>query len=253
MKLGRLRSTPDPRTLHLRDYLLRPRTILPALPPCADWTPKVTVPWGMLANDQVGDCVLAAAAHMIMQWRFNAGDSFVPTDQQVLADYSAITGYVPGDPDTDQGTAPLAALKRWRKQGLCGGHKIAAFMATQAQRPAEIKYAIALMEGSYMAYALPQAAQELDVWDLPAGTALTGDWEPGSWGGHMVEAVKYDDKGVYVVTWGALKLVTWAFAAAFCDESYALIGTDLLDRKGQSASGLNLQTLRADLQAIDSL
>ena len=249
-KLGRLKSKPDPRTLHLRDYLLTPATTLPALPPSADWTAAVKVPWGMLSNDQVGDCVIAAAAHMLMQWRWNAGAPFIPTDLQVLADYSAVTGYIPNDPSTDNGTDPLTALKRWKNVGFCTGHKLGGFVATQATRQKEIQYAIALMEGSYIALSLPIAAQNMTAWDIPPGQQLVGDWEPGSWGGHMVEAPKYDEQGVWVVTWGALKFVSWAFLAAYCDESFALISMDMLNGTQRSPLGLDIKTLGADLQAL---
>jgi len=66
----------------------------------------------------------------------------------------------------------------------------------------------------------------------------------------MVEAPKYDEQGVWVVTWGALKFVSWAFLAAYCDESFALISTDMLNGTQRSPLGLDIKTLGADLQAL---
>ncbi len=71
----------------------------------------------MYLNDQLGCCVEAAAAHMIQQWNFYAGHPAKPTDQDVLSAYEAVGGYVPGDPNSDNGTDMLAFLNWWRQTG----------------------------------------------------------------------------------------------------------------------------------------
>ncbi len=52
----------------------------------------------MMENDQIGDCTCAAAEHLIMEWTANAGKKMVtPSDKQIVAAYSAITGLQPDD------------------------------------------------------------------------------------------------------------------------------------------------------------
>ena len=82
----------------------------------------------MLGNDQVGDCVIAAMLHYIMAAQANVGKSVTFTTQQALDLYSAITGYNPSDPSTDQGTAWTDALAYWQSTGCCG-HKILGWAA----------------------------------------------------------------------------------------------------------------------------
>jgi hypothetical protein len=49
----------------------------------------------MMGNDKVGDCTCAAAGHLVMDWTANTGKEVVPSSQQIVAAYSAITGYNP--------------------------------------------------------------------------------------------------------------------------------------------------------------
>src|SRR6266567_3596417 len=87
LKLGKSAARHDPRTLLLASYVTPPASF--------DLTSKVKS-WGMMDNDQIGDCTCAAAGHLIMEWTANAGKkTATPTDKQIVAAYSAITGYNP--------------------------------------------------------------------------------------------------------------------------------------------------------------
>src|SRR5260221_729783 len=50
-KLGKKPAHHDPRTLLMANYLA-----LPAIPAARDWTGKASSAWGMMLNDQLGDC-----------------------------------------------------------------------------------------------------------------------------------------------------------------------------------------------------
>lgn len=85
----------------------------------------------------------------------------------------------------------------------------------------------------------------------PAPTPpLTGDWTPGSWGGHSVYALGYDAAGVTVVTWGELTAVDWGFWDAYVDECWALLSHSFVNPAGLAASGFDLAALQADLAAL---
>ena len=107
-----------------------------------------------------------------------------------------------------------------------------------------------VFEGCYIGVQLPISAQAQvqnhQPWSVPPGGPI-GDGKPGSWGGHAVPVVAYDSRGVTVVTWGALQMMTWSFWEAYCDEAYAILSNDYLDGKKKAPSGFSLQELQADL------
>ena len=248
-KLGCNRSRPDCRTLWWSDYS---KHLQPVIPVSADWTPKVTVPWGAMNNDTIGDCAIAAAGHQIVGWTFNSGRGCVPTDPEIVQAYRDVSGYNPGDPLSDTGCAPLDVMRYWRGTGI-GGHKCGAYVALNPSRMNQLRQGVALFGSVYLAFSLPAAVQGWDEWTLEAGQELTKDWTPGSWGGHAVESPKFDATGLYVVTWGKLLWVSWSFVEAYCDEAYCVLSSDLLDGTGRCPAGFDLPTLTTDLNAITSV
>src|SRR5437588_10617956 len=91
-KLGKRTPKRDRRTLRFADYSIPGR--LPTPPGVKDFASKVAA-WPMMKNDAIGDCTCAAAGHMIEQWTTYAGRAFVPSDHQIVAAYSAVSGYDP--------------------------------------------------------------------------------------------------------------------------------------------------------------
>ncbi len=250
MKLGKKPPRLDARTLRLADYMQHDGLGIPPL--SADFSQGVTE-WGQMRNDYVGDCTCAAAGHLLMLWGAANKAPFVPSDDAILAAYSAITGYKPDDETTDHGAVELDVLNFWRQTGIAG-HKIAAYAALTPVNTDEIKWAVQLFGGCYTGFALPLAAQGKDFWDcelpLPTG-ALNWQWAPGSWGGHAVPIVAYDDAGVTVITWGQRLKACWDFVEAYCEEAYAIIAPDWDPAATIAPNGLDLQTLQNDLQKID--
>jgi hypothetical protein len=45
--------------------------------------------------------------------------------------------------------------------------------------------------------------------------------------------------------------MTWAFWEAYCDEAYAILSDDFLE-KNKTSDGFDFATLRADLKAVQS-
>ena len=250
LKLGKLVARHDPRTLLLASYAT---PALPAPPPAMNLSKTVKGAWGMMDNDQIGDCTCAAAGHLIMEWTASAQSKMsTPSDQQIVAAYSAITGYNPTTGANDNGAQELDVLNYWRQQGIAG-HKIEAYMALEPANHTHVMDAVWIFGGCYIGLALPKSAQaqtsNRQIWSVPpSGTG--GDGAPGSWGGHAVPVVAYDSRSLTVVTWGALQGMTWGFWAAYCDEAYAILSPDYLKQKsGQTVApnGFNLQQLQADL------
>jgi hypothetical protein len=118
LKLGKHPPRHDPRTLQFATYAT---AALAAPPPSLDLTTKVKVPWGMMDNAQVGDCTCAAAGHLMMEWSANAkSKTFTPSDAQIIAAYSAVTGYNPKTGANDNGAQEIDVLNYWRQTGIAG-------------------------------------------------------------------------------------------------------------------------------------
>ena len=188
----------------LADYLT---PSLPPPPPQVDWTKGITG-WGMMLNDNLGDCTIAGCAHAVQVWSANTGIESTVDDSIVETYYQNWDGYVPGNASTDNGGIELDVLTDWQKQGF-GGHTLMAFADPKPSNLVNIRQSIALFGGVYIGLALPLTAQNQDVWDVvPGGGAKA---KKGSWGGHCVFVPKYDEKGFTCITWGQLKTMTVAF------------------------------------------
>jgi hypothetical protein len=245
MKLGKHAPRHDRRTLKLADYL-RPKVNAPK--PAVDWS-ELVARWGMMQNDSIGDCTCAAAGHMIEVWTSQARPpSITVPDQEIIAAYSAISGYDRGNPATDQGAIELDVLKYWRTTGI-GAHRILAFAGLEPGELDHVKISVELFGGCYVGLALPISAQTQSVWSLPPG-GPTGNAAPGSWGGHAVPVVAYDPFGLTVVTWGMKKRMTWSFWRAYCDEAYAILSEDWINSMGVNPEGFALGQLNADLAGV---
>jgi len=246
LKLGKGVARHDPRTLCLASYTT---AALPVPPPSFDLTAKVKA-WGMMDNDQIGDCTCAAAGHLLMEWTANAKKKmFTPTDKQIVAAYSAVTGYDPVTGSNDNGAQEIDVLNYWRQSGIAG-HKIGAYAALEPSNHNHVMDSVYVFEGCYIGVQLPISAQAQtqnhQPWSVPPG-GTTGDGKPGSWGGHAVPVVAYDSRGVTVVTWGALQVMTWSFWASYCDEAYAILSNDYLDGKKKAPQGFCMRQLQQDL------
>ena len=143
LKLGKAVARHDPRTLLLASYLT---PALPAPPASLDISTKVSS-WGMMANDQLGDCTCAAAGHLIMEWTANAGKQTVtPTDQQIIAAYSAITGYNPVTGANDNGANEVDVLNYWRQTGIAGD-QIGGYVALEPANHTHVMDSVYMFEG----------------------------------------------------------------------------------------------------------
>jgi len=244
MKLGKARAVHDPRTLQLANYITP--ALLPPLPDQFDWSQNVAS-WPMMMNDTIGDCTIAAAGHCIQEWTTDVGNPVILPDSTIVASYSAVSGYNPTTGQHDVGASELKVLNYWRQKGI-GGHPIRAYAAVEPGNLDHIRDAVFIFGNCYIGLALPISAQTQAIWSVPPGGA-TGQGAPGSWGGHAVPVVAYDPQGLTVVTWGALKRMTWTFWSAYCDEAYALLSDDFLTAD-KTPGGIDLVALQQDLGEV---
>ena len=238
-KLGRLPVRYDKRTLRFPKYL----TVLPPVKPAVDWTPFVTT-WPMMMNDSVGDCTCAAAGHLIELWTGAASDIVTPTDPQIIAAYSAITGYDPSDPSTDTGANEISVLNYWKASGIAG-HQIGAYAKVDHTNHDQVMVAIDMFAGVYIGLTVTQ--QMMQDFGKKPWTLANSSGDPE--GGHAVPVVAYDATGVTVVTWGGLQQMDWPTWDLVVEEVYAIFSQDFVNGT-TSPSGFDAVTLQADLQAL---
>ena len=113
--LGKLPARPGAISFKLSRYFNL--AALPT-PPAVFGHQALVSDYGILGNNQYGDCVLAGGDHEEMLWNAEAGVAVAFTDANALSDYTALTGFNPADPATDQGTDMQAAASYRRTTGL---------------------------------------------------------------------------------------------------------------------------------------
>jgi hypothetical protein len=240
-RLGKLPPVHDERTLKMARYTAS----LPPLPAECSYFPKVS--YLMFGNDTLGDCVAAAAGHMIEGWTYSAGKGSIPTRNDVLKFYQ-LSGWNPSDPSTDQGWDILSMMKKFRTVGL-GGDKIVGFMQLAPGNWNQLKQAIALFGSVCLGFALPDAV----VPQAPGSdwTKIPWKWAPGMTpnqdNGHCVPAMAYTSTGwADFESWAARMGFDQEFYENANDEGYAAVTQDFIKADGLSPSGFDIPQLLAD-------
>lgn len=248
LKLGRKPTRRDDRTLELAKYINV--GALPEIP--ATLALPAVASWPMYGNDQLGDCTIAAAGHMIQAWGEDVGAPTTPPDEWIATAYWE-TGTPPaasgtaGSPE-DDGRDEIGVLNYWREPGI-GADRIGAYASVDPADEAMVRAAMYLFGGVYTGIALPATAQGQAEWAV-VGDGQSGESAPGSWGGHAVPYEAYDADGIELVTWGGTLKATWGFHAAYTEEVYAIISPDALNTAGSTWAGFDLEQLTADLALV---
>jgi hypothetical protein len=252
MKLGRKARRYDPRVPHL-SRLLAGQT-LPPVPAPLNWTAGMPSNFGMMLNNVIGDCTCAGWGHQKQIWTFNAAGAEVTTpDTDIEALYAACGGYVPGDPNTDNGCIEQDVLNYLHSTGL-DGDKLDAYFEVDVRNHDDVKRTVAWCGGSYIGFQVPAYLMQLTVagstWDVPGASGVPSDADTSDVGGHCVVVCGFDDAGLDLISWGAQYRMSWAFWAAHVDEAYGLIDADWLRATGQTPANMTLAELQAQMQAI---
>jgi len=208
-------------------------------------------PWHMLGNDEYGNCVWAAKAHMQYLWSLLGENERVRiTTADVLSDYAAQTGFSADNPDSDQGTDMQAAAEYHRLVGIRDArnirHKVFAYVALEHGNVNQLALATYLFGAVEIGLSLPDDCDDLfeagKVWKV-------SDSKPS--GGHTVTIVGRDEHGNFIaVTWGKLQHIEPAFIAKYMDEGYAFLNSEILNLKGLSAEAYDKVALTRMLSQV---
>lgn len=245
-KLGKLAPKSNAKTLQLAKYTAN---IIPDEPEKVfrEWR----IPpngWGMYGNDIYGDCTCACPAHMEMLWTEHSNGLYVPSEESILAAYSAVTGFSVGPPPVnDNGAAITDVLDYWRTTGIAG-KKIVGWAQIDQTNVKAIKQAIWLFGGINIGINLPNSAMTQFDQNLP-WVILPNDG--GIDGGHCIPLEGYGSEGTSCITWGRRQGMNWDWFLKYCDEAYAVITMDwIIQNTGKTPSGFDLATLEFDLNAL---
>jgi hypothetical protein len=235
-KLGKGKYVHDERTVMLA------RLLLPEIPVPATWDfdkGRKAIPLRMWGNDAWGDCVIAGEANQLLRLERIEQRRTVPMgDQDAINRYKELTGAQQPEDENDTGLVVLEAMRNWRNTGwqMDGrvnvrnprNYSIAAYGELEPNDHSQLRAASYLLHGIHFGFALPIAAQGMTnngVWDYNGETG--SQWEPGSWGGHLVYSKAFDPESMEILTWAMKVKVTNNFIDKYCDEAWAVV--DSLD------------------------
>lgn len=244
-KYGKPKAIKDPRSLKITDYLTVSQL---QIPDAYDWTTVKKNGWGVFGNKSINDCTCAAAGHMIKCWTANASTEFEVSEEAILNTYITLSKYDPITRKNDDGVNMLDALKYWRKNGI-DRHRIQVFATVPHDRREIVKASIYLFGGIYVGLDMPKSSKhQKKIWEVKPG-GLKGDNRPGSWGGHAVAILAYDEEYLTCITYGQKQKMTWDFWETYNDEAYAIITQDFI-KGGENPLGISLEAMEQDLARL---
>jgi hypothetical protein len=268
-RLGKAPAKGSPKLLSLNNYL----TTTAAPPATYDfWAKRAPFPITDLGNNQYGDCTIASQVLLSERMeRLEQRRTISVPKQNIVNVYFAMTQRLYGGGDT--GAFEIDALSNWRKPDLTfrddnnRPYTIDAYTAIDFRDVNAIKNALVLSgaHGIKVCFNLPYAWASTGqggtgmIWDIPAGQQPTGNYLPGSWGGHSMTAIaKYDQDWLYLPSSWQLPdgKISWRAFAIYCDEAYLVIDSVNSWKKRLAGANLNvnldLDALKGDVNSVSS-
>jgi hypothetical protein len=253
-RFGRKHRVGGRATLKLKNYMIPGVT-----PPASTNYAAAAAPAlaEMYENDSLGDCVIAGIQHVEGVMTGNEpATPLIYTTAQTTAFYSGACGYVPGNPNTDEGCDIETTITWWMKNGAPSGsaHKPLAYLEVDPTNQAEVQTAIWLFENLIIGLDLP------DAWITPFPSASGFTWDvagpPDPQNGHCPPGIDYNSNGIIISTWAMTGLMTYAALAYYCaaaqeGECYVVFSQDTLNAAtGLAPTGLNYAQMIADWNAM---
>lgn len=233
------------------------------------WPKRTAFKLRHFGNVQYGDCTRAKQAWGAMRMeRLETRQTPKINDEEVIRVYKEMTTRYYGadwinDPGgADTGAFELDALNDWRRKEHTfkdtKGRELTidAFVRVNHFDTKAVKNAIALAgaKGIAVCFNLPLkwAYQENTNWDIPEGQQPIGYYLPGSWGGHSMWAIDYDEQGVFLdSTWNEpIGKISWRAFQFYCDEAYIVI--DSVNYWKKAKTKLDLEALKRAVKNVSS-
>jgi hypothetical protein len=264
VRLGRAPVKSDTRALMFSKFADLP----PELPKASNfWTDRALFIPRSFGNRQYGNCTRAKqAVAMLRMERLETRRTTQIDDQAVIDAYTEMSNRRYGG--GDNGAFETDALSDWRnplytiKDHWGRPLTIDAYTRVNPFDHEEVKTALWLAKAFGLPFCinLPIAFQRLTAegkdWDIPAGQAPVGEWQPGSWGGHSMWMFDFDEIGfLHDHTWD-LKTgrLTYRAAAIYMDEVHMVIDSINLWKKSRTVNKyLDLSGIKEAVNEVSSL
>ncbi|WP_281650219.1 hypothetical protein [Novacetimonas hansenii] len=211
----------------------------------------------MLGNDVLGDCTSAGIGNHVRATAALGGFQVDVTTAQAVTFYERSTGYVPGNPSTDNGGVEVDVLTDAMRYGYAVTNQTL-FPLWGSADPSDLNGIRNIAAGLSAAYLGVQLAAS-DMWEDEAGAlapvwdtdapAGHGDQTPGSAGGHCLLLWDYagtaDTDLVTLLTWGTTQRATWRWVRSRIMEAHALAWMQLMPATGLTPTGQDRDALIA--------
>ena len=207
----------------------------------------------MFMNDQLGDCAIAGSIEEVRLVNALAGKTVNFTDKEAVENYTAITGYNPSNPYSDQGT-DVHDLYQYRQQtGIRDAdgkyHKITAYAGLTPGDFDELLIALSLFDMVGIGIEVPDYCEPQfeagQPWHVVKGRHRIE-------GGHYIPGVgAQGNQLVDVFTWGAKTGMERTFYERFNTVAVVAL-TEEFFTADKSPEGVDMQSLANDLRALNT-
>lgn len=245
-KLGRTAPPRGLQQLMLSNYL--DMNTIPDPPENVDFTGPAGVGLSKIyMNNRLGCCVISGFLHVKGLLTANSDKEILYTDDQVVKDYSAVGGYVPGRPNTDQGCNEIDAINYYMTHGWPDGSKALGYLKVNPKDLKSCRVAAWLFEHLIYGCGLP------NTWLSPSGNGFV--WQAGrnnSANGHcFITPGKYDGGGFGISTWGLVGSMTNQAMVTNIAECYVLLDESLVSKINRKApNGMDWAALIDDWNSL---
>jgi hypothetical protein len=207
----------------------------------------------MFMNDTLGDCAIAGSIEEVRLANALRGVTVNFTDQTAVENYSSIAGYVPGDPETDQGTDVHVLYEARKSTGIVDAdgkyHKVLAYAGLTVGDWDELLIALSLFDMVGIGIQCPNYIQDQfaagQPWHLiPGRHAIEGQHYIPVWGAS-------DSNTGQLPTWGGDCGITAPFYSAN-NVVAAVALTEEMFTGGKSPEGIDFKKLAHDLPELNT-
>lgn len=207
----------------------------------------------MFCNDELGDCAIAGSIEEIRLANALRGVTVNFTDETAIQNYSEITGYTPGDPETDQGTDVHQLYDHRQNIGLVDAdgqrHKIVAYAGLTPGDFDELLVALSLFEMVGIGIQVPDYCDAQfeagQPWHLVRGRHRIE-------GGHYIPVVDAASRGeAGLFTWGGHGGITAPFYTVYNTVAVVAL-TEEMFTGGKSPEGVDFDRLATDLNLLNT-
>lgn len=206
--------------------------------------------WGMLGNDQYGNCTIAGAAHEEIVFKVVSNQpTVVPNATQAIDVYLGLTG------GADTGLVIANVLATQLKTGLFSAEDELAgggFARLNEGSLLQLHESIAFYGTAKLGIQCPESAQTQAQEQAETGKVVPWTYAAGSTveGGHDIEAVGYgNDGGLWCVSWGMLVYVTAGFLSHYLEEAWCPLPKQYREA-GHGPKGVDWASLDAALASL---